>query len=116
MARSNKGQSRSPLKHHEQWLLDLVRREPDLTLEEIQRRLLDEREHKAGRGALCAISWLIRARLFPSSTRRQCAAPGALTSINSLDEALAMLASLLRGGSPDFASATPLTRRAEEFR
>ena len=51
-ARSNKGQSRSPLKHHEQWLLDLVRREPDLTLEEIQRRLLDEREHKAGLGSV----------------------------------------------------------------
>ena len=51
-ARSNKGQSRSPLKHHEQWLLRLVRREPDLTLEEIQRRLLDEREHKAGLGSV----------------------------------------------------------------
>jgi len=33
-ARSVKGQSRSPLKKHEEWLLDLVRREPDLTLEE----------------------------------------------------------------------------------
>ena len=51
-ARSNKGQSRSPVKHHEQWLLELVRREPDLTLEEIQRRLLDEREHKAGLGSV----------------------------------------------------------------
>ena len=35
-ARSNRGQSRSPLKQHEEWLLDLVRRELDLTLEEIQ--------------------------------------------------------------------------------
>src|SRR5262245_45338478 len=42
-AKSNKGQSRSPLKQHEEWLLELVRREPDLTLEEIQRRLRDER-------------------------------------------------------------------------
>ena len=42
-AKSIKGQSRSPLKRHEEWLLDLVRQEPDLTLEEIQRRLLDER-------------------------------------------------------------------------
>ena len=51
-ARSNKGQSRSPLKHHEQWLLELVRQEPDLTLEEIQGRLRDEREHKAGLGSV----------------------------------------------------------------
>jgi transposase-like protein len=39
-AKSNKGQSRSPLKHYEEWLLDLVRREPDLTLGEIQGRLV----------------------------------------------------------------------------
>ena len=32
-AKSNKGQSRSPLKKHEEWLLGL--QEPDLTLEEI---------------------------------------------------------------------------------
>lgn len=42
-AKSNKGQSRSPLEKHAEWLLALVRQEPDLTLEEIQRRLLDER-------------------------------------------------------------------------
>ena len=40
-AKSIKGQSRSPLKRHEEWLLDLVRREPDLTLEEIQRLELE---------------------------------------------------------------------------
>ena len=33
------GHSRSPLKEHETWLLDLVAREPDLTLEEIRDRL-----------------------------------------------------------------------------
>ena len=32
------GHSRSPLKEHETWLLDLVAREPDLTLEEIRDR------------------------------------------------------------------------------
>jgi len=47
-ANSVKGQSRSPLKRYEQWLLELVRREPDLTLEEIQGRLLDEHQRKAG--------------------------------------------------------------------
>jgi transposase len=51
-AKSIKGQSRSPLKRHEEWLLDLVRQEPDLTLEEIQRRLLDERSQKAGIGSV----------------------------------------------------------------
>jgi len=51
-AKSIKGQSRSPLKRHEEWLLELVRREADLTLEEIQRRLLDERQQKAGIGSV----------------------------------------------------------------
>ena len=51
-AKSIKGQSRSPLKRHEEWLLDLVRQDPDLTLEEIQRRLLDERQQKAGIGSV----------------------------------------------------------------
>lgn len=47
-AKSVKGQSRSPLKRYEQWLLDLVRQETDLTLEEIQGRLLDEHQRRAG--------------------------------------------------------------------
>jgi transposase len=47
-AKSTKGRSRSPLKQHQEWLLELVRHEPDLTLEEIQSRLLAERRHKAG--------------------------------------------------------------------
>ena len=51
-AKSNRGQSRSPLKKHEEWLLDLVRQEPDLTLEEIQCRLLEEREQKAAISAI----------------------------------------------------------------
>jgi transposase len=49
-ARSVKGLSRSPLKIHEDWLLELVRQEPDLTLE-IQRRLLDECQQKVGLGS-----------------------------------------------------------------
>ena len=51
-AKSTKGRSRSPLKRHEDWLLELVRREPDLTLEEIQRRLFDEHQQKAGLGSV----------------------------------------------------------------
>ena len=50
--KSNKGQSRSPLKKHEEWLLGLVQQEPDLTLEEIQCRLFDERGQKAGIGSV----------------------------------------------------------------
>ena len=37
------GHSRSPLKAHEQWLIDLVAREPDLTLQEIRDRLKREK-------------------------------------------------------------------------
>ena len=43
---------RSPLEVHAQWLLGLVDREPDLTLEEIQRRLLEEQGQKAGMGSV----------------------------------------------------------------
>jgi transposase len=38
-AKPGTGHSRSPLKAHQQWLLDLVANEPDLTLEEIRDRL-----------------------------------------------------------------------------
>ena len=38
------GHSRSPLKRHERWLLDLVATEPDLTLEEIRDRLEGEKK------------------------------------------------------------------------
>ncbi len=45
-AKPGTGHSRSPLKAYEQWLLDLVEKEPDLTLEEIRKRL--RREKKLG--------------------------------------------------------------------
>lgn len=40
------GKSRSPLEPHAAWLLDLVAREADLTLAEIERRLLEGLELK----------------------------------------------------------------------
>jgi transposase len=43
-AKPGTGHSRSPLKAFEQWLLDLVAREPDLTLEEIRDRLRREKK------------------------------------------------------------------------
>ena len=38
-AKPGTSHSRSPLKAHEKWLLDLMAKEPDLTLEEIRDRL-----------------------------------------------------------------------------
>jgi transposase len=43
-AKPGTGHSRSPLAAHEQWLLDLVQTEPDLTLEEIRGRLSREKK------------------------------------------------------------------------
>src|SRR5262245_28416842 len=43
-AKAGTGHSRSPLKAHAQWLLDLVDKEPDLTLEEIRDRLRCEKK------------------------------------------------------------------------
>ena len=43
-AKPGTGHSRSPLKACEQWLLDLVAKEPDLTLEEIRDRLRREKK------------------------------------------------------------------------
>ena len=57
-AKPGTGHSRSPLKAHEQWLLDLVASEPDLTLEEIRARL------KRGKKLKVAVSsvWRFYAR------------------------------------------------------
>ena len=43
-AKPGTGHSKSPLKAHELWLLDLVAKEPDLTLEEIRARLRREKK------------------------------------------------------------------------
>jgi transposase len=45
-AKPGTGHSRSPLKAYEDWLLDLVANEPDLTLEEIRDRLKREKKVK----------------------------------------------------------------------
>ena len=51
-AKPGTGHSRSPLERHKQWLLDLVAREPDLTLKEIRARLRSEKKQKAGIGSI----------------------------------------------------------------
>jgi len=43
-AKPGTGHSRSPLKAYEEWLLDLIANEPDLTLEEIRDRLAAEKK------------------------------------------------------------------------
>ena len=43
-AKPGTGHSRSPLKAHERWLLVLIGKEPDLTLEEIRARLRREKK------------------------------------------------------------------------
>jgi len=43
-----RGHRRSPLDAHDAWLLGLIEVEPDLTLEEIGRRLLQEKGLSAG--------------------------------------------------------------------
>jgi transposase len=45
-AKPGTGHTRSPLKRHERWLLELVAKEPDLTLEEIRARLRSEKKMK----------------------------------------------------------------------
>lgn len=45
-AKPGTGHTRSPLKRHERWLLELVATEPDLTLEEIRARLRSQKKMK----------------------------------------------------------------------
>jgi transposase len=51
-AKAGTGHSRSPLKVHEQWLLDLVAAEPDLTLDEIRTRLAAEKKLKVATSSI----------------------------------------------------------------
>ncbi len=51
-AKPGTGHYRSPLKQHEQWLLELVTAEPDLTLDEIGMRLASAKRLKVGRTSI----------------------------------------------------------------
>jgi len=51
-AKPGTGHCRSPLERYQQWLLDLVAAEPDLTLNAIRARLRSEKKHKAGIGSI----------------------------------------------------------------
>jgi len=51
-ASTRRGHRKSPLEEHGSWLLGLVQAQPDLTLEEIQRRLLREKGLRVGIGSV----------------------------------------------------------------
>ena len=51
-AKPGTGHCRSPLELHEQWLLDLVAAEPDLTLDEIGTRLASAKKLHVGRTSI----------------------------------------------------------------
>jgi transposase len=51
-AKPGTGHCRSPLEQYEQWLLDLVAAEPDLTLDEIGARLASTKRLKVGRTSI----------------------------------------------------------------
>ena len=51
-AKPGTGHSRSPLKTHQQWLLDLIAAEPDLTLEDIRLRLSAAKKLKVGTSSI----------------------------------------------------------------
>jgi transposase len=51
-AKPGTGHCRSPLEQHEQWLLDLVTAEPDMTLDEIGTRLASAKKLKVGRTSI----------------------------------------------------------------
>ena len=51
-AKPGTGHCRSPLEQHEQWLLDLVTAEPDLTLDEIGTRLASAKKLRVGRTSI----------------------------------------------------------------
>ena len=51
-AKPGTGHSRSPLNQHEQWLLDLIAAEPDLTLDDIRLRLSGAKKLKVGTSSI----------------------------------------------------------------
>src|SRR5262249_30866197 len=53
-AKPGTGHARSSLKRHEQWLLALVAKEPDLTLHEIRVRLRSEKKMKSAISSIWA--------------------------------------------------------------
>ena len=71
VAKPGTGHSRSPLKAHAEWLLDLVEKEPDLTLEEIRDRLRRERKLKVAVSSTGASTTATKSRSKKSPPRRR---------------------------------------------
>jgi transposase len=70
-AKPGTGHSRSPLKQHEQWLLELVAEEPDLTLHEIRARLRSDKKMKAAISAIWGFYDRHKITFKKKSTRRR---------------------------------------------
>jgi transposase len=61
-AKPGTGHSRSPLNKHEQWLIDLVAAEPDLTLDDIRLRLSGAKKLKLERARSGVFTIVTRSR------------------------------------------------------
>lgn len=70
-AKPGTGHNRSPLEAHKDWLIDLIKAEPDLTLHEIQARLAKQKAHKAGIGSLWRFYDRHKISLKKKSARRR---------------------------------------------
>ena len=69
------GNRRSPLKTFEQWLLDLVADEPDLTLKEIRARLVAEKKLKSGTTSIWRFYERHKITFKKNSARRRAGSP-----------------------------------------
>ena len=69
------GYSRSPLNAHEQWLLDLLAAEPDLTLDEIRVRLAREKKLSVGRTSVWRFYERHEITFKKNSARRRAGSP-----------------------------------------
>ena len=75
-AKPGTGHSRSPLAKHAEWLLWLVERDPDLTLEEIRDRLLDVHGLASSQSALCRFYLRQKISFKKNGARRRAGSPG----------------------------------------
>ena len=70
-AKPGAGHSRSPLNKHEQWLLDLIAAEPDLTLNDIRVRLGGAKKLKVGTTSIWRFCDRHRITFKKNSARRR---------------------------------------------
>jgi transposase len=74
-AKPGTGHCRSKLEAHKDWLLDLAKAEPDLTLEEIRARLVEQKQQKAGLGSIWRFFDRHKMSFKKNSARRRAGRP-----------------------------------------